>query len=1235
MLLVNQELKHRLDHAISQDGGLAVFQHYGFEPSSRAQKVNPFREERTSSFYVVQKYGKIIFKDFGDDQFKGDCRKFVQLYEQVDYRRSFEILCYIYQLDSTIQVSTSQPSFRKVAPKSKKRTLNKQKELLSIELDRPNTKELAYWKTKGNVDPDTLQENGVQAVRSFSIKDQTGRTRHFQNLNFVFAYEIVPLKAYKLYMPLAEHRVYSRSKTVFLPSLAPAREVFGETYNYSFGIDTLDPKQPFLLCAGEADCLALKSAGYNAFTLGDERSKIPSSVLDLLRQRGLNPEESSHAVLYDTDFTGLQASSRLAKQHNYLQLILPKLPKQFKREEPKPKQNDVCDYLQAYGLDVSFKVLLSQSVFQNSDYELKYTPTFYLEKHLSERVEELVECIKQYKRIQIDANAGAGKTFTMLKEIPEHFDSPILFAVPFAIQVEQIEREYAQNDSSLACFCNSKLNNMSDDAWNSLGQSLAKINICTYDRIKQVFHKMQEHFGKAPHVIIDESHLLTSEYGYRTRAIQDVLEVCQGANRVIYLSATPDYSLCKFSGFRLVRFRRRKNPKIMLRSIDYTHKPKQSILQILLKERKRQLQNPGTIKPIIVRLNNKTLAKLIAQLLLEQGLYKKGEIDFVFSEKRKGLDTPAKDSIIREAQIPEQVQLLFVTACFDCGINIQNKAIDKLINFETRYTDNCKDTFKQLIARFRKLSCLEVWNCKPLSRKGLPPLRSKERLYQSLLRDAENKRNLLPYNDVPFQETIQKRLQDIHRFGLNTPRTPRYIKGNRDISAIHKLLSWDPETNTYPINYNYIRFVLKDYERKGLCSEQFYQELSEEIPDLTWQSQDVFEPSTDKMSKELLKLQEDEKQLRKNKISLVAEWIRQQAREFFEGVYHEYCDVHLRQKIQKAFIINPAHKVPLQSLFFNFLDTYPGLSDAAIAFKDWDVTQFDEVILELSHRYFYLKDLLIPRTKIPDLLIEYADDVHFGHLSKLLNNQIGLLARRVSADKFTELIPDARYRENIHFLELLQEYFKDPISICYRQKKSLRFLRKKESLQYDVKLIKYQQRNLILTLQDLLQQQIQGVRNKSRVRDLKRRYRTLGRKRKRLELKLNKAHMDYQKSLTIGIEINELSKLVNQLRPHYSDYQGPRANYRLISSLFHTKVLKRRAYSGKEDITAADNIPEQYIVEIGQPLSFNQALAQLGFTLPEQIEYEQYLHYQLTLDCGDTLPNRAKNQLGATQSTIA
>lgn len=274
-------------------------------------------------------------------------------------------------------------------------------------------------------------------------------------------------------------------------------------------------------------------------------------------------------------------------------------------------------------------MILHQRVFSNQDYRIPQVPHFTVKKYLSEKKEILARFIKKYKKVQLDADAGIGKTFSLLCEIPPLLSKPILFAVPFAIQVEQIEKEYQNKVKDLVCFQNKRKNEGGEEESLFFGIQPGKINVCTYDRARQVYKKLQDELKTDILVMVDESHLLTSEYAYRTQAIHDVLEICQQASKVVYLSATPDYSLCQFSGFRLLRFCREKNPSIHIKAFDYKCSVKKSLLRII------QLLDAKNSKGInVIRLNNKTLAKVMAQLLVNQGHYKEEEIDFVFSEKR-------------------------------------------------------------------------------------------------------------------------------------------------------------------------------------------------------------------------------------------------------------------------------------------------------------------------------------------------------------------------------------------------------------------------------------------------------------------------------------------------------------------------------------------------------------------------------------------------------------------------
>ena len=1194
-------LRQKLNHLVQQDGGLLVFEYYGYTPSRRAQKTNPFRNEKTSSFFITEKFGKIIFKDFGDDSFKGDCWKFVQLFEKCNYQQSLEILAKIYGIGYT-QIHTTNRSRTRLPKKEKRKQASKK--LLEIQFKEFSNEELQFWQNKGNIDLTTLMKNKVQSVKSFKIQYSEGQVREYVNLSFIFSYEIVPNEAYKLYMPKSAYRVYGQAKTVFLPNLDPARKKIHPEYTYHFGMETLDKNLPTILCAGEPDCLALKAAGYNAFTLGDERANLPEYIQQKLQSDIPNASTNLEnlSVLYDTDYTGLKSSLILAQKYGIQRLVLPKLKKQKSSDHPKPTHNDVCDYLGIYGWDEDLELLLHQQTFRNRDYHLKQVPCFEVKKYLVEKTEVLTRFIQKYKRIQIDANAGIGKTYTLLSRLPEKLNKPILFVVPFAIQVEQIEQEYQNQVDGLVCFGNQHVNGFEDEEFAFRGKSIGKINVCTYDRVKKVYDFLNQDSLKDLLIVVDESHLLTSEYAYRTQAIHNVLEICQKADKIVYLSATPDYTLCQFSGFRLIRFQRAANPSIHIQAYDYQGSPKKALLKLLLIS--QQTTQQGIT---IVRLNNKTLAKVLANLLVEKNLYQEGEIDFVFSEKRIGINTPAKESIVNTSKIPDQVRLLFVTACFDCGINILNQNVQNIISFETRHTDNCKDTFKQFVARFRELAQVKIWVCKPIHYQEYPPLKERSKLYTRLEKEARNKLSLLPYNDLQVVENISQGVHDIARFGLNTPKTPKYIKANLDISATHKLLK--KEENQYTVNYNYIRFSLKEYERKCLNSNHFYQELIEELPNTRLCKRNKLDlKANDPHFNQLDSLLKEEKELKKTRIHTVCQVMNAKPAEFFNAVHHEYRDLTLKRKIKSQYIITPrSTSVSLAGL----LDNNP-VQKTNLRKNTPNIHHFDEEIITLSHRYFYLKDLLIPEHKIPGLLEKHASDIDFGKLCKILNNQISILVWKKAGSQLSRLITDQRKLDDIHWLALVRDEIKEWHTTTYQQKKSAGLKSKLKSLHYDLKLLQYRQRNVFFEAVGILTYIQQGAKLKSQYRSIKRNYKSIQRKIGRLRQKISQLENQYQQSIIQGIELNTLSERLNKLRTYYSDHQGVTANLRIVSSLFETKVQRRAILT--KDQAQVWQYQEKQIVTIGSPLEFDQAMEQLGFTDLESKHYQEYLEYQIQLD---------------------
>jgi hypothetical protein len=982
--------------------------------------------------------------------------------------------------------------------------------------------------------------------------------------------------------------------------------------------------------------------GYNALTLGDERSSIPDFVWDTLKSRfqTQEPQKLLQAVLYDTDHTGVKSARKLGNTYQVPALLLPKLQKQLHPTQAKPLQNDVCDYLGLYGADSDFHLTLQQQIFENKDYRLSHIPVFPVKKYLSEKADFLTRFIQKNKRIQIDADAGVGKTYTMLVEIPKQLQKPVLFAVPFAIQVEQIEQEYQQRVDNLVCFTNQSTQSLTEDDWAYLqGRPVGKVNVCTIDRLAVVYDRLVLEYGNEIVIIIDESHLLTSEYAYRTRAIQETLQVCRKATKTIYLSATPDYALCRFFGFKLIRFKRKINPKIEIQAIDYVGSAKKALLKCLTipltpeggtsltpdpSPKERGEVPPSEVRGFItiVRLNNKTLAKVIANLLIAQGIYQPEEIDFVFSEKRHGVSTPTKDSIVNHALIPEKVRLLFVTACFDCGINILNTNIERIIHFETQHTDNCLDTFKQLIARFRKLDKVQITVCKPARYLELPDLKPKAQLYERLTRDAKNKLDLLPFNELPYQRSIQQQIQDAYTFGFQSPKTPKYIKINHDISAVHKLIHWDKKTDIYTINYNYIRFMLKEYERKGMNSNHFYTYLQQELPNCSLSGRFLLEADKDTANQvDLQVLLNQEKEIKKNHIALVCKVMRQNTQPFFDAVHAAYRDTALKAKIKQHFAVSSLKEAPKLESMFSPLSaeggTFPlSFGESAgvrlVSPSALNGLPSDEVITTLSHRYFQLIELHLPKERIPDLLEENAGDTAFSALMKALTNHIYLFVRQRAGDKFADLVQDRRKLEDVHWLELLTDAARQWKPKTYSQKRSTELQERNALLLNEIKQIDENATQLQLEIKFLKQRIDTGEHLRSELRELQRRESALLNKIVKKKEQLSIINEKLQESLVMGFEINTLSDKINRLRPHATDWQGARTNLRLLGSLYEIHTQKRAVLLKNEQ--GEEIYTERTIVEIGYRLSFSEVLGKLGLSPTEASEYLAGLQYQIDLD---------------------
>lgn len=350
----------KLKAEIALDGGLAVYEYFGFQIGGpKRQKSNPFRTETTVSFDIFRgKDKKIRYKDHGDDTYCGDCWRFVEQITGASKADSFRILLDIYGIEQAREKAVAMPPR---APKPAAPAEMPDRKIGHIAFRPFSEEEAAFFEAKTGA-PMSIVETVFQAVSSFSYEGMKAN----ENMKFMFAATIIPGQCYKLYAPKAEHRpAWMPAKTLFFPGLAPAKEKNPE---YFYSIGRIPRNAPFLLVGGESDYIAATAMGIAAYTLGAEVSRIPEAM-----QEEIVWEEAEMFVCFDTDFTG-EYHSRLLQNHGARRIELPLEHQLWRFEEKsglwkyaidgqlypqpgtdglhtKPEKNDICDAI-ALGIDL-------------------------------------------------------------------------------------------------------------------------------------------------------------------------------------------------------------------------------------------------------------------------------------------------------------------------------------------------------------------------------------------------------------------------------------------------------------------------------------------------------------------------------------------------------------------------------------------------------------------------------------------------------------------------------------------------------------------------------------------------------------------------------------------------------------------------------------------------------------------------------------------------------------------
>lgn len=315
--------------------GLNIFRHY-IPCQWRVGRnfFNPLYEDKKAScnIYFDRKAGTYNLKDFGNDEYSGDCFYFVSKLKGLNCNNAsdfVEILKMINQdlsLGLLENVETSVPFI----PESPISAIPENKSKPYSFLEQKFTRnELEYWQQYG-ITTEMLKAYKVCSVKEFKSENNEGKSYS------IVSSALEPTFGYKSKRYIKLYRPFSKMRFLYGGDI-------GE--KYCFGLEQLPAKgDTVFITGGEKDVLSLASHGFHAICFNSETVSVPTEIIHKLTFR------FKHIVLlYDMDKTGLESSAKHEKQlseHGIKRLLLP-LP-------GTKEEKDISDYFRLGNIRESF-----------------------------------------------------------------------------------------------------------------------------------------------------------------------------------------------------------------------------------------------------------------------------------------------------------------------------------------------------------------------------------------------------------------------------------------------------------------------------------------------------------------------------------------------------------------------------------------------------------------------------------------------------------------------------------------------------------------------------------------------------------------------------------------------------------------------------------------------------------------------------------------------------------------
>ena len=305
------------DILLLTDKGLAVFKYYiPFAFKLGRNFLNPLYKDSKAScnVYFDRRNGMYKMKDFGNDDYSGDCFALVGKLNGLNCKEPKDFVKILAIIDRDMRLGLSDKPEMRISSTTPVPVIAEVTHVPKRKKARPYTlaqksftaAELAFWGESG-ITQEVLKLFRVVSLKKFSSENNEGKTF------CIAATDKEPVFGYTAKQYVKVYRPHSEMRFLYAGD-------FGE--NYCFGLEQLPAKGDLLFITGsEKDVMSLTVHGFHAICFNSETVTIPVGIIHRLSFR------FKHIVLlYDVDKAGRDSSAKqelALKNYGVKRLLLP------------------------------------------------------------------------------------------------------------------------------------------------------------------------------------------------------------------------------------------------------------------------------------------------------------------------------------------------------------------------------------------------------------------------------------------------------------------------------------------------------------------------------------------------------------------------------------------------------------------------------------------------------------------------------------------------------------------------------------------------------------------------------------------------------------------------------------------------------------------------------------------------------------------------------------------------